>query len=141
MTEILFYPVHPCPSSLAGVDDIDDCNGYLDDVRDYMHDMSFKIFYGFIGVIVSSLLGYVLLFVGFGCAQENMSKRTRDAAFTSLLRQEVGWFDVRAPGSLSSRLSDDAALLRAYSGEPIRTLSMTLASALVGVVVAFVYMW
>eukprot|EP00977_Amphora_coffeiformis_P013222 scaffold3408_cov129-Amphora_coffeaeformis.AAC.17 len=141
MTEILFYPVYPCPSSPAGVDDIAECDDYLDNVKDYMHDRSFDIFYGFIGVIVSSLIGYVLLFVGFGWAVENMNKRTRDAAFTSLLRQEVGWFDVRSPGSLTSRLSDDAALLRAYNGEPIRTLSMTLASVLVGVVVAFIYMW
>lgn len=141
MTEILFHPVYPCPSAGAEVDDISGCDAYLDGVRDYMHDRSYDIFYGFIGVIVSSLVGYVLLFTGFGFAQENMNKRTRDAAFTSLLRQEVGWFDVRPAGSLSSRLADDAALLRAFCGEPIRTLGMTLASALVGVVIAFIYMW
>lgn len=141
MTEILFVPVYPCPSEESGVIDIEDCDEYLDSVRDYMHGRSYDIFYGFLGVIASSLIGYVLLFTGFGFAQERMNKRTRDAAFASLLRQEVAWFDVRSAGSLSSRLADDAALLRAFSGEPIRTLSMTLASALVGVVVAFIYMW
>ena len=141
MTEVLFYPVYECPSTASGVSDPSECDHYLETVKDFMHDRSFDIFYGFIGVIASSLIGYVLLFTGFGFAQENMNKRTRDASFTSLLRQEVAWFDVHSAGSLSSRLSDDAALLRAFSGEPIRTLSMTLASALVGVVVAFIYMW
>jgi ATP-binding cassette subfamily B (MDR/TAP) protein 1 len=141
MTEILFVPVFPCPSEESGIEIEEDCDEYLQSVRDYMHNRSFDIFYAFIGVIVTSLIGYILLYTGFGFAQERMNKRTRDAAFASLLRQEVAWFDVRSSGSLSSRLADDAALLRAYAGEPIRTLSMTLASAFVGVIVAFVYMW
>lgn len=141
MTEVLYYPVFPCPSIEAGIDNIDECDEYYDYVKDHMRDRSFGIFYGYLGVIVSSLIGYVLLYTGFGFAQERMNKRIRDAAFDSLIRQEVGWFDVRSTGSLTSRLSDDAALLRAYSGEPIRTLIMNLASTVVGVVVAFVYMW
>lgn len=141
MTEVLFVRVYPCPSAESGIELEEECDDYLQSIRDYMHDRSFDIFYAFIGVIFISLVGYMLLYTGFGFAQERMSKRTRDAAFASLLRQEVGWFDVRSAGSLSSRLADDAALLRAFAGEPIRTLSMTLASALVGVVVALVYMW
>lgn len=141
MTEIVFYPVLPCPSDEVQIDNIEDCPMYWESVKDFMKDRSFDIFYGFIAVIASSLIGYVLLFTGFGFAQERMNKRTRDAAFRSLIRQEVGWFDVRSKASLTSRLSDDAALLRAFSGEPIRTLIMNIASTLVGVIVAFIYMW
>jgi ATP-binding cassette subfamily B (MDR/TAP) protein 1 len=139
MTDILFYPVLPCPGPEFGISD--DCDEYWASSKDFMKDRSFDIFYGFLGVIVSSLIGYVLLYTGFGFASERMNKRTRDAAFSSLLRQEVGWFDVRSAGNLCSRLADDAALLRAFSGEPIRTLMMNLASVFVGFVVSFIYMW
>jgi len=70
-----------------------------------------------------------------------MNKRVRDAAFTSLLRQEVGWFDLRSPGTITSRLADDAAMLHAFAGEPIRTLVLNVSSVVVGVIVSFIYMW
>ena len=82
-----------------------------------------------------------MLYWGFGVAAERMNRRVRDAAFSSLVRQEVAWYDVRSAGAITSRLSDDAALLHAYAGEPIRTLVASLSSVLVGVVVSFVFMW
>ena len=106
-----------------------------------MQDRSLKIFYGFLGILASTMIGFTLLFWGFGIATERMNKRTRDGAFTSLLRQEVAWHDQQSPNALTSRLSDDAALLHAFAGEPVRTLSSATASVLVGVVVSFVYMW
>lgn len=106
-----------------------------------MKDQSLKVFYGFLGILFSTVVGFVLLFWGFGQASERMNKRVRDDAFLSLMRQEVGWFDLRSAGAIGAQLADDAALLHAFSGEPIRTLVLNLASVLVGVVVAFVYMW
>lgn len=83
----------------------------------------------------------MLLFYGFGYASERMNKRVRDAAFTSLVRQEVAYFDVRSVGAITSELQEDTAMIHAFSGQPIRTLIMNLASVLVGVIISFVYMW
>lgn len=81
------------------------------------------------------------MFWGFGVGTESISKKVRDEAFSSMLRQEVAWFDMRSPGWLTSRLSEDAAVLHSFIGEPIRTLSSSLSSVLVGIIVSFIYMW
>ena len=74
-------------------------------------------------------------------ATERMNKRVRDAAFKNLVVQEIGWFDVRTVGSITTQLSDDAALIHSFSGEPIRTMVMNLASVAVGLIVSFTFMW
>ena len=106
-----------------------------------MKQLSFKIAYASLATIVATVVGYTLAFHGFIVASERMNKRVRDYAFESLIRQEVGYFDIHPVAVLTSRLSDDAAMLHSFSGQPIRTLVMTLSSVLVGVVVSFVYMW
>jgi ATP-binding cassette subfamily B (MDR/TAP) protein 1 len=106
-----------------------------------MRERSFQIFFGLLGVIGSTMLGFVTMFWGFGHASERMNKRVRDAVFANILRQEVAWFDAMPPATLISRLSDDAAMLHSFVGEPIRTLVASLASVLVAIIVAFVYMW
>jgi ABC-type multidrug transport system fused ATPase/permease subunit len=65
----------------------------------------------------------------------------RDSAFTSLIRQEVSYFDLRAAGTITSQLADDAAMLHAFVGEPIRTLTVSVSSVVVGLVVSFIFMW
>jgi ATP-binding cassette subfamily B (MDR/TAP) protein 1 len=135
MIEILYTQVEEC-------DDVSrDCDDYWNSIADDMQDQSLQIFYAFIGVIAATLLGSTLLFWGFGVASERMNKRVRDSVFTSLLRQEIAWFDLRSPGTITSHLAEDAALLHAFSGEPIRTLVLNLSSVLIGVIVSFVYMW
>lgn len=98
-----------------------------------------------------------------------MNKRVRDAAFNALIRQEVGFFDLRPVGVITSQIQDDAALIHSFryvfppqnrssklsifimdvnltlqflkSGEPIRTLVMNASSVAVGLVVSFFFMW
>lgn len=139
MIEILYRPILPCPP--PPVSRFLDCDEYWIFEADEMQQDSLDIFYGFLGILVSSLVGFYLLFWGFGVASERMNRRVRNATFTSLLRQEIAWFDVRSPSALTSRLSDDAAMMHSFSGEPIRSLVSSVASVLVGVVVSFVYMW
>lgn len=139
MIEILYTPVESCPPVPDNM--FLDCGDYWDFVADDMQERSLKVFYALVGIIFSSMVGFTLLFWGFGIATERMNKRVRDSAFTSLLRQEIAWHDHKSPNALTSRLSDDAALLHAFAGEPIRTLAASLASVFVGVVISFVYMW
>lgn len=119
----------------------DDDIGCEDRIAADMRESSFKVAVGCVVVMVTVVIGNVLLYYGFGTASERMNKRIRDAAFNSLVRQEVGWFDLREPGELTTRLQDDAALIHSFSGEPIRTVVMTLASLLVGVIISFIFMW
>ena len=131
MIEVIYTPVAPCP-----YDTDEECTDYYSDVADDMQEKSFKIFYGYMGILASSLFGSIILFWGFGVASERMNKRVRDAVFANLVCQEIGWFDVRSVGTLASRLEDDAAMLNAFAGEPIRTLSLSVASVVLGVVVS-----
>jgi ATP-binding cassette subfamily B (MDR/TAP) protein 1 len=57
------------------------------------------------------------------------------------MRQEVGYFDMRPVGVITSQLQQDAAMIHSFSGEPIRTLVIGVSSVLVGVVISFIFMW
>mmetsp|Transcript_26009 Transcript_26009/g.46896 ORF Transcript_26009/g.46896 Transcript_26009/m.46896 type:complete len:1444 (+) Transcript_26009:100-4431(+) len=142
MIEYLYYPVLPCDME-AGIipPGYSSCDDYLTFVTDEMRNISFMLTYGWLGIIAAVMVGDILVFYGFGSASERMNKRVRDSAFTSLLRQEISYFDSRSVGSLTSQLSDDAALIHSFSGQPIRQLVMSISSVLVGVVISFVYMW
>jgi ATP-binding cassette subfamily B (MDR/TAP) protein 1 len=106
-----------------------------------MQDMSFQISLYWVGVIIACFVGNTLIFYGFGYATERINKRVRDLAFSSLVRQEVAFYDKRSVGSMTSQLQDDAAFISAFSGEPVRTLVMTLASVLTGIIISMIYMW
>lgn len=129
--ETLFTP------NVCAYDDVDCQEVVAGDMR----ESSFKVAAGCVAVMVTVVIGYVLLYYGFGTASEMMNKRVRDAAFESLVRQEIGWFDLRPAGLIISELQDDAAMIHSFSGEPIRTVIMTLASLLVGVVISLSFMW
>jgi len=117
------------------------CQSVWDTVADDMKELSLNITWGLLGIMFISVVGGVLLFYGFGKASERMNKRVRNAAFDSLVRQEVGYFDMRPVGVITSQLQEDAALIHSFSGEPIRTLVINLSSVLVGVAVSFAFMW
>merc|ERR1712007_413634 len=57
------------------------------------------------------------------------------------MRQEVAFFDKRSVGSITSQLQDDVAFISAFSGEPIRTLVLNLATVLTGLTISMYYMW
>ena len=49
--------------------------------------------------------------------------------------------DTKSVGDIVTQLQDDAGLLQAFTGEPIRMVVMNLASMLVAVILAFIFMW
>ena len=117
------------------------CQSVWDTVADDMKELALNITWGLLGIMFVSVIGGVALFYGFGKASERMNKRVRDAAFDSLVRQEVGYFDLQPVGVITSQLQEDAALIHSFSGEPIRTLVINLSSVLIGVAISFAYMW
>ena len=50
----------------------------------------------------------------FSVAGEVLTRKLRSMAFSSMLRQEVGWFDSKENqvGALTARLATDASLVR-----------------------------
>jgi len=135
MIELLYNPVFPCDENTM------DCDAYYQSEADEMQQLSFRVTYGWIGLMVSALVGNILVVYGFGVASERMNKRVRDSAFQALLRQEAAFYDKRSIGMITSQLQDDAALIHSFSGEPVRMLVMNVSSVLVGLVVSFIFMW
>jgi ATP-binding cassette subfamily B (MDR/TAP) protein 1 len=112
--ELLFRRVSKCdPENLS--DGFNSCQEFWDSVADAMQQRSFELAGFWVIVALVSVFGNMLTFWGFGQASERMSKRVRDAAFSSLLRQEVAFFDQRSVGKITSELQEDAARVQTFS--------------------------
>ncbi|CAJ1951172.1 unnamed protein product [Cylindrotheca closterium] len=143
MIELLYKPVLACdgdnPPSMFP--EFDSCQAYRDTTAQDMRELSYKVTIGLASLVVTSILGHTFTHYGFGTAVERMNKRVRDAAFKSLARQEVAYYDVRPIATLTSRISEDCTMCHAFSGEPIRQVVMNLSSIFVGIFISFFYMW
>lgn len=141
MIGLLFYPAFPCVEPVAIPYEYPTCQEYYDFVAEDMKQMSFEITSYWSGIVAACFVGNILVFYGFGYATERINKRIRDLTFSSLMRQEVSFFDKRSVGSITSQLQDDVAFIFAFSGEPIRTLFINLSSVVTGLTISMVYMW
>lgn len=151
MIRLLFYPALPCPISFVppGLEENEcinlllggSCGSYYDCISNDMRRMSFEIAGYWTVIIAACLIGNILAFKGFGTATERINKRMRDMTFSALMRQEVAFFDKRSVGSITSQLQDDVAFIFAFSGEPIRTLALNLASVVTGLTISMYFMW
>ena len=75
--------------------------------------------------------GVVMFLQGlmFGISGEQLTMRLRTRAFSSMLRQEMGWFDLpnNSTGALCTRLSNDAAMVQGATGARIGSVLQGLA--------------
>lgn len=147
---MLFRPVFACtdavPCALSEQVDCEPdsfvtCENYWNSEADYMRGRSFFIGGLWFIIMVVCAVGHIILFWGFGQASERMSKRVRDAAFHSLVRQDVSFFDKRNVGQITSELQEDATRIQVFTGDPIRQIIMALSGLLIGLVISFFYMW
>jgi ATP-binding cassette, subfamily B (MDR/TAP), member 1 len=135
---LLFTPVVPCPLPDGVIPaPLTSCEDYWSSTADYMQHRSYVVAGYWGGLVVVCIVGHLVQFYGFGYASDRLNKRIRDMSFLALLQQEVAFFDKRGVGSLLAQLQDDAARIHAFSGEPVRTLVTALASAVIGVALAF----
>lgn len=135
MIELLYKPIFPCES------DVDTCKIEWNSNADDLKNLSINITYGWISLMVCTIVGNMLLFYGFGTSSEKINRRVRDSAFNSLLRQEIGFFDMHTVGNLCTQIEEDAAMIHSFSGEPVRALVVSLSSVAVGLLLALIYMW
>ena len=45
----------------------------------------------FVGLAIACLVGYTMLALGFATAGERMTRRLREAAFSSILQHDIGY--------------------------------------------------
>nr|XP_020843129.1 multidrug resistance protein 1 isoform X2 [Phascolarctos cinereus] len=89
------------------------------------------------GVLVAS---YVQV-AGWTLAAGRQVKKIRQNFFHSIMRQEIGWFDVHDVGELNTRLSDDVSKINDGIGDKIGLFFQAVATFLTGFIVGFSRGW
>ncbi|KAJ1954440.1 hypothetical protein GGI12_005790, partial [Dipsacomyces acuminosporus] len=74
-------------------------------------------------------------------ASERIGKRVRETFYTSILRQDISWFDEVTTGELTSRISGDVNLLQDGVGEKFSYLIQYTCTFIVGIIIAFARGW
>ncbi|KAL3284931.1 hypothetical protein HHI36_019063 [Cryptolaemus montrouzieri] len=94
-----------------------------------------------IGVV--SGLTYIVQYYAFGIAGENLTKRVRSKMFSTMMKQEMGWFDRKenAVGAICAKLSSDGAAIQAACGASIGIIMNSVATLLVATGFAYVFQW
>lgn len=78
-----------------------------------------------------------------GVSGEKLTKRLRLMAFRSLLKQEMGYFDLEenSLGSLSGRLSADAGAVKGLTGDLFGVGVNLIGTLLTGLIISFIACW
>ncbi|CAG2103942.1 unnamed protein product [Medioppia subpectinata] len=92
--------------------------------------------------IGTSIAAFLQIYM-FGICGERLTMRLRKMVFTTMLKQEVSWFDERdnSTGALCSRLSADASSVQGAAGSRLSTLCQAVSTLGAGVVLALYYSW
>ncbi|XP_048010272.1 ATP-binding cassette, sub-family B (MDR/TAP), member 4 isoform X1 [Megalobrama amblycephala] len=97
--------------------------------------------------IYYSIMGFVVLFAAYmqvafwTLAAGRQVKRLRKKFFHSIMKQEIGWFDVNETGELNTRLTDDVYKINEGIGDKLGMLIQNLTTFFVGIIIGFIYGW
>lgn len=94
-------------------------------------------FYVGLGALFSSWIA----FASWTILSERMAVRCRKAFMKSLLRQDVGWYDLQNQYELSSNFSNDALAYQKATGEKIGSMFNLFAMFVCGAVIALAVGW
>jgi len=97
----------------------------------------------FILIGVVCFFGQLGMWGLFAYAGEKLTRRLRVATYKAVLTQEVAYFDDQAntTGRITARLSEEAALVKATTGEKLALATQSICSLITGLVIAFVASW
>lgn len=97
----------------------------------------------FVGLGIAAFCGNWLRYTALGISGERLTKKLRRFAFRSLLRQEIGYFDLKenSLGALTGRLSTDAGAIKGLTGDLLGVGVQVSSAVLCGLIIAFVSCW
>ncbi|CAL8101729.1 unnamed protein product [Calicophoron daubneyi] len=93
---------------------------------------------GFIRFVSMLLQGYF-----FGVSGERLTKRVRTMYYSSMLHQEMGWFDrpENQAGALTAKLATEASRLKSISGSELGVIMECVVLIVAALIIAFIYSW
>lgn len=89
-----------------------------------------------LGAFATMLRSYL-----FNSASERVVARLRNRLFSSLMGQEIGFFDVTRTGELMSRLSEDTQIIKSAATTNLSDALRSLATGLLGLSYMFATSW
>lgn len=97
----------------------------------------------FVAIGAGALVGNFFYFGALGVSGERLTRKLRSLSFRALLRQEMGFFDLKenAVGALATRLSTDASQVKGVTGDTLGAVATVTSSLLTGLIIAFVTCW
>ena len=92
---------------------------------------------------VGGALSQLISSLALAKAGEELTLRMRIISFNSMLRQEIGWFDLDENnlGALVTRLSTDAAALKGFTGPTFSALLTGVGAFVSALVISFIAGW
>ncbi|XP_077998882.1 ATP-dependent translocase ABCB1-like isoform X2 [Glandiceps talaboti] len=103
------------------------------------------VFWSLMFLALGGVVGVANLFFSwmFGVSGERLTMRMRSQAFSSMLRQDIGWHDdpKHNTGALTTRLATDASNVKNATGVRIGMILQSMFSMIAALVIAFVYGW
>ncbi|UJR08519.1 hypothetical protein I4U23_012782 [Adineta vaga] len=92
---------------------------------------------------VAGALSQFVSSVTLAKAGEELTMRMRIISFKSMLRQEIGWFDLDENnlGALVTRLSSDAAALKGFTGPTFGAILNAVGAVITALVISFIAGW
>mmetsp|Transcript_84198 Transcript_84198/g.126234 ORF Transcript_84198/g.126234 Transcript_84198/m.126234 type:complete len:1341 (+) Transcript_84198:186-4208(+) len=93
----------------------------------------------FLAFAIASLVGNILIGIGFARSETRLAGKMRRKAFASILRRGIGWFDEpeNTTGELTTLLAADAEGVAALMGLPLGNKVRVLSSITAGIAIAF----
>ncbi|CAG8568513.1 1357_t:CDS:2 [Racocetra fulgida] len=97
----------------------------------------------FLGLAVINFFAYFIQNVALGFSSEKLTERIRSMSFSSILRQDISFFDDEnhGVGVLTSHLSLDITHINGLAGFRLGNILQVLALIFVSVIVAFIAGW
>eukprot|EP00794_Sanderia_malayensis_P017701 gene17701-19469_t len=100
---------------------------------------TFAQYYAYIGV--GTFVCAYIQTAFWSLAAMRQCHRIRVNCFQSIIRQEIGWFDVIDSGELSTRLTDDVTKIQTGIGDKVALVIQSTVMFLTGFIIGFVYSW
>ncbi|KAI9111388.1 hypothetical protein K1719_017078 [Acacia pycnantha] len=100
-------------------------------------------YFGVIGTFFVTVIVHAIEHLCFGIMGERLTLRVREALFSAILKNEIGWFDdtENTSSMLSSRLETDATLLRTIVVDRSTILLQNVGLVAASFIIAFLLNW